>query len=172
MASFTNFLPTTVFDLEVYEIGGDNNPLFTITSLKVANFTQEGPEKTARGGKHNEIIARYGKTTRLEMEDAILSKNSLKYLFGADTETSGTIKILDTFPSSVKLVGKTFFIDPDSGNKIEATFTVPIFSPDGLLNLTMEAEGEFGIIELNGEVIADNCGNFYVITTEGAYSCS
>ena len=175
MAAFNKFIPTTVFDLKVYnkgtKVGPDTDALATIESLKIANFTQEGPTKTARGGKNNAILARYGKETRLEMEDAIVSADVLQYLMGAEIGEDDEIQIKDTFPEEVKLVGTTFFIDPDTGKKIEATFTVPRFFPDGLFNLTMEAEGDFGVIEIGGEVIADDCGNFYTITTDGDYVC-
>lgn len=172
-AVFNKFIPTTVFDLEIFDIdaGAEAEALATIDSLKIANFTQEGPTKTARGGKNNAILARYGKETRLEMEDAIISVGALQHLMGAEVDTEGTIEIKDTFPVAVKLVGETFFIDPDTGKKIQATFTVPHFIPDGLFNLTMEAEGDFGVMEMGGEVIADDCGNFYVITTTGEYDC-
>lgn len=156
------FLPTTVFNVKI------NNEL-VIDSLKIANFTQEGPEKTARGGINNSIIARHGKTTRLEMEDAIVTVGILEDFFGV-TKNSNTIKITDKFPGEIEIVGTTFVIDPETGDKKEATFTVPRFIPDGLLNLTMEAEGDFGVIEIGGEVIAGDCGDFYTITFGGNYN--
>ena len=169
--TFDRFIPTTVFDLQIFDLeaGAEAEALATIDSLKIANFTQEGPTKTARGGKNNAILARYGKETRLEMEDAIINIGALQHLMGADVSVDGTIKILDTFPGAVKLVGTTFFVN-EAGDKIEVTFTVPHFIPDGLLNLTMEAEGDFGVIEIGGEVVADDCGNLYTITA-GEYNC-
>ena len=172
--TFNKFLPTTVFDLKVYDLEDKTQEtvLVEIDSLKIANFTQEGPTKTARGGKNNAILARYGKETRLEMEDAIISADALKHLMGAEISDDKTeIEIKDTFPVAVRLVGTTFFIDTKTGKKIKAIFTVPHFSPDGLLNLTMEAEGDFGVMEIGGEVVADDCGNFYTITTDGEYVC-
>ena len=173
--TFNKFIPTTVFDLKIYDKGikveDDTDALATIDSLKIANFTQEGPTKTARGGKNNAILARYGKETRLEMEDAIVNVKVLQHLMGAEIGEDGEIQIKDTFPETVKLEGTTFFIDPDTGKKIQAKFTVPNFVPDGLFNLTMEAEGDFGVIEIGGEVIADDCGNFYTIKTDGDYVC-
>ena len=169
--TFNKFLPTTVFDLKIFDPKSTDptKEEAVIESLKIANFTQEGPTKTARGGKNNAILARYGKETRLEMEDAIVNIKVLEYLMGADVSKPGEIQIKDTFPEEVRLEGTTFFIDTETGKKIEATFEVPRFFPDGLFNLTMEAEGDFGVIEIGGEVIADECGNFYTITTTGKY---
>lgn len=173
--TFNKFIPTTVFDLRIFKKGTtditeETVALATIDSLKIANFTQEGPTKTARGGKNNAILARYGKETRLEMEDAIINTEALQHLMGAKIGAAdGKITIRDTFPEAVMLVGTTFFVD-GTGDKVEATFTVPHFVPDGLFNLTMEAEGDFGVIEMGGEVVADECGTFYEIGP-GVYTC-
>lgn len=171
--TFNKFIPTTVFDIDIFEIDAEGTAgetkVATIDSLKIANFTQEGPTKTAIGGKDKSFILRYGKETRLEMEDAIISMDSLKYFMGADVSVPGTIEITNKFPDPIKLEGKTFFID-EKGEKIEVTFTVPRFLPDGLFNLTMEAEGDFAVFELSGEVLEDKCGNLYTITLD-KYSC-
>lgn len=49
-------------------------------------------------------------------------------------------------------------------------FNIHTFIPDGLLNLTMEAEGDFGVFEIGGEVVS-KCGEFYTITESDFNPC-
>ena len=171
--TFNKFIPTTVFDIDIFKLDAEGKYTdkadATMDSLKIANFTQEGPTKTAIGGKDKSFILRYGKETRLEMEDAIMSIAALEHFMGVDTSIDGTIEITNKFPDPIRLEGKTFFID-EKGEKIEVTFTVPRFLPDGLLNITMEAEGDFAVFELSGEVLEDDCGKLYTITLD-KYTC-
>lgn len=260
-----NFILGTVFEPTFIKLKKDSNGdwieddlQFTLDTIKITNLTQEGPEKTARGGLNNRIIARHGKTGRLEIEDAMGDVNALNYLQGAKTKIkkSGTdhsysesidtfkievkkgaksillphkivteldnsilvpdsnhsfsisdgttpvgnyiisedgryvilnetvqvdtvfevkykvavgshIAVGDSFPSYFKVVGTTFGIKRD-GTKQYMKFTIHRFLPDGLLNLTLEAEGDFGVMEIGGEIFPNKCGDFYTI--EGATS--
>lgn len=255
-----NFILGTVLEPTFTELKKDNNNqwiatnnVFTLDTLKIANISEEGPEKTARGGINNRILARHGKTVRLEMEDAVGNVAALNYLLGAKIKAekvnneyviennvttinikvkknqktiilpnpvivdalsgkvhvsqSFTIKkgttdinytagegrditllislntapsenetytisykfienayfsVSDRFPSRFKIEGKTYGIKKD-GTKQFLDFTFHNFLPDGLLNLTMESEGDFGVIEIGGELFPDCNWVFYEI---------
>ena len=53
--------------------------LFTLDTLKVANVTVEGPSKTVSGGRYSNPLIKFGKTARLEMQDALGLQRSYKW---------------------------------------------------------------------------------------------
>lgn len=236
----------TVLEPTFYEVDDENliAPLFTLDSLTVANITQEGPTKSAKGGLYAETLMRYGKTMRLEMEDVLGRAAVLKELMGAEVEggtaltnaveaedtfiarsdvdkkfyvsktaegaddgypkvyinnelvgtvviagklatVTGTIlagdkvrivymtkdsgvqkiAITDKFRTTpIKIVGKTFVINQKTGEKEWVNLTFPRFLPDGIFDIAMEAEGDFGTMNLGGELTPNRCGVFYYIT--------
>lgn len=251
--AFSKFIPTTVLEPTFIKLAKNEEGkwvrsglMFTLDSLKISNFTEDGPEKTARGGLNNKIIAKYGKTARLEVEDAIgrsdvlqhlmaakiikssgasivdgvthtsiakLEKGSEQIIIGFETEITGLeksangesgwtavaggsytkkdgdsvivlgtavventeyyrvsykkyssydIQITDLFPGRYAIEGKTFFLQ--GGEKKWVNFFVNMFVPDGLLSLTMEAEGDFGVFEIGGELIPNCQGELYIIS--------
>lgn len=153
------FLPITVFDVIFY----NGTKYITLDSLKITNLTQEGPEKETRGGVRRSVLARHGKTARLEIESAILDIDALETFFGAKIQNNGaTISITNTFPNPLQIFGRTFFLNK-KGEKVDVKLEFFNFLPDGLLNLTMEAEGDFGVFDMSGELFANDCGKFYNI---------
>lgn len=237
--SYFNFV--TVMNASVY-VSTDGvktgEALCTLDSLRVANFTQEGPTKTAKGGLYANTLARYGKTMRLEMEDVIGRIDALETFMGITTSTSGTASMTETFTAvdgqsefvingtygadpvtEVKvngiedatattsgagynvitltaaadagdtvsitytgntvtkysvtdkfsparyIEGTTFVIDED-GNKQWINIVIPSFLPDSTFNLNLESEGDFGVININGEVQANACGEFMYFADE------
>lgn len=229
---------------------------FTLDTLSISNFTQEGPTKVSKGGLNAEIVLRYGKTARLEMEDVVGRWEALTQLFGStisgeeggdttetpitevftttegqetldlkypihlDTSTytvvveefvSGSnswsaltedtdytapteddesiafitlthepeagdryrvsytylrpdtvqLKVTDKFATMFEITGRTFVVNASTGEREFVNITIPKFLPDSLLNLTMEAEGDFGVMSLAGELFTDDCGTFY-----------
>ena len=45
--------------------------LCEIDTFKVANVTEEGPSKTVTGGQYSNPLIKFGKSARLEMQDAL-----------------------------------------------------------------------------------------------------
>lgn len=212
-------------------IGGGNS--FELDTLRISNLTQEGPTKTAKGGLNAEVVLRYGKTMRLEMEDVIGRLPALRGLMGVENaSTTPVVGKVDTFygdgvnklfvldyapsttPTSVvvagvttaayayndnilvldaapadnasvvvtynytaaesinvtekfggyfSIVGTTFVINQATGNREYIKITIHKFLPDSLFNVTMEAEGDFGVISIAGEMFTNDCGVFYTI---------
>jgi hypothetical protein len=61
----------TAYDvLSSYPEGGPGYRC-TLDTLKVANVTQEGPTKTITGGQYSNPLVKFGKSARLEIQDAL-----------------------------------------------------------------------------------------------------
>lgn len=182
LANLTSLSFVTVFEptfkVLVYDttVGGYTTTGATITftadSLRMSNIATEGPTKTAKGGLHAKTQVRYGKTMRVEMEDVVINELELTHLFNvltASTTTlptpsdilTGSLVVKDTFPGPLEIQGRTFIVS-ETGQKEWVLFTIHKFLPDGLLNLTMEAEGDVGVLNMSGEV-QPLCGTFYSI---------
>lgn len=124
-----------------------------LDTLKIANFTQEGPTKTITGGQYSNPIIKYGKTMTCEMQDALGRAAVLKEFFGCDyDETNGRLSITDKFPGAFAIEGDTFFIDQKTGEKKTVHILIPQFLPDAILTLTQDAEGDATVFDLNGSV--------------------
>lgn len=144
------------------------NPIATLKYLKTANTTQDGPTKTITGGKHNTTLVKYGKTSRLEMTDALGNAEALEALSGttveyfrttyATTEAELLIGATDVIHSTASfathktIIGDTFFIDSKTGQKVNAYIIFYDFLSDSLLNLTQDAEGDSTVFDMNGDL--------------------
>lgn len=245
-----NFALVTVMKPTFYESNNGfkgDDALFTLDSLRISNFTQEGPTKTAKGGYNGNTILRYGKTMRLEMEDVIGKAAALTSLMGVVYSSTGptthkesfvatagqedftvslvatsvtlvqkndidltvgtgagqysvagsTISLVtpttagdiieityvaaagdgehytvtDKFASAKYIEGTTYVIDPATGTKQWIKISIPMFLPDSLWNMTMEAEGDFGVMSIAGEIQANDCGEFFFFGDEPNHNC-
>lgn len=124
-----------------------------LDTLKIANFTEEGPTKTVTGGQYANPLIKYGKTMTLEMQDALGRAATMVEFFGCKyDETKGRLSITDKFPGAFAIEGDTFFIDQKSGEKVKVHILIPQFTPDAILTLTQDAEGDAAVFDLNGSV--------------------
>lgn len=124
-----------------------------LDTLKIANFTQEGPTKTITGGQYANPLIKYGKTMTCEMQDALGRAAVLKEFFGCDyDETNGRLSVTDKFPGAFAIEGDTFFIDQKTGEKVDVHILIPQFLPEAILTLTQDAEGDATVFDLNGSV--------------------
>ena len=160
MALPTNLSFVTVMDVEVFDIA--DATLGTIECLTISNITQEGPRKEIRGGRNAEPCIRYGKTMRLEMEDAVMRRDMVVTLFGATADSTDKISFTEKFPGEIKLIGKTQVVN-ESGVPVEVKLTIHRFIPDGVTDLTMESEGDIGVISIAGELFSNEDGEFFDI---------
>lgn len=182
----TRFGFVTVFDPKFYEIdpvtkepkmdvGEDPDrlpPLVELEHLTVANITQEGPTKTIKGGMYAETLLRYGKTMRLEMENAVADADAIIALGGGEwSDDEETLKITDKFAVKMWVEGKTFVIDQATGDKVWVNIIFPGFIPDSVFDVALEAEGDFGTFSINGDLTPDKCGVFYYLTAGEAELC-
>lgn len=174
----------TVFEPTFYELDDQgkkkvDGKTFSIDSLRISNITQEGPTKTAKGGLYATTQLRYGKTMRLEMEDVVGRIDVLENLMGVkvvdETATEGTIatklQITDKFSAAMGIEGKTFIIDQKTGEKAWVQINIFSFLPDSTFEQNMEAEGDFGAINIAGEIQPNTCGIFYEIVAADNTDC-
>ena len=142
-------------------------PIATLKYLKTANATQEGPTKTVTGGQNASPLIKYGKTARLEMQDALGNAEALQALAGltveyfrtatatsADLEKGATdvLHATTTFAGHKTVLGDTFIIDAKSGNQVPAYIIFYDFLSDSLLSLTQDAEGDATVFDMNGDL--------------------
>lgn len=183
----------TVMNVKIYQLKDDktytNNengldPTFWeysgefLDTLKIANITQEGPTKTVTGGQYANPLIKYGKTATMEMQDALGRGKTLARFFGCDYDsTKGRVSVNDKFPGPFAMEGETFFINQKTGEKEYVYIFIPQFTPDAILTLTQDAEGDATVFDLNGSLgvtkVADVAGEetreiFYEIR-ENAY---
>lgn len=137
--------------------------LCTLDTLKVANASQEGPTKTITGGQYANPLIKYGKTARLEMQDALGNAEAIEALCGGlveyDAEVTSEVKnrialhVGSDFASTKLIIGESFFIDQVSGQQVQVTIVFYQFLPDSLFNLTQDAEGDATVFDMNGDLL-------------------
>lgn len=177
----------TVMNADVYDfddsIDGSKTPediikLYTedkkichLDTLKIANVTVEGPEKTVTGGQYSNPLIKFGKSARLEMQDALGNSEALDALCGTITEYEGSetvtsydlaIKNKDSGRTSLNvgenfvgpkcIIGDSFFIDQKSGQQVPVKIMFYQFLPDSIFNLTQDAEGDATVFDMNGDL--------------------
>lgn len=137
----------------------DSKLLCTIDTLKVANAPQEGPNKTVTGGQFSNPLIKFGKSARLEMQDALGRAEAIEALGGGVVEYSGKTDIItglhfsEDFVGPKLLVGDSFFIDQKSGKQIKVKIVFYQFLPDSIFNLTQDAEGDATVFDMNGDLL-------------------
>ena len=146
---------------------GEGTKLCDLDTLKIANVSEEGPTKTVTGGQYNNPLIKFGKTARLEMQDALGSAAALDALCGAVAETESTLNVTsldyDTtyavhfgsnFSGPKCIIGDSFFIDQKSGQQVPVNIIFYQFLPDSLFNLTQDAEGDATVFDMNGDLLS------------------
>ena len=135
-------------------------PICTIDTLKVANVTQEGPNKTVTGGQYSNPLIKFGKSARLEMQDALGRADAIEALGGAtigyDKQTDGKISALhfsEEFAGPKTIIGDSFFIDKNSGRQVPVKVIFYQFLPDSIFNLTQDSEGDATVFDMNGDLL-------------------
>ena len=189
-ATFSNMMKefgvVTVMNAKIYAIKANENfasqtasairtaykqetPLATIDSLKVANVTVEGPNKTVSGGQYSNPLIKFGKSARLEMQDAlgraeaidalcggIMEINEVTTGTGDQTVTTSSISGLhfgEDFVGPKMIIGDSFFIDRASGQQVKVNIIFYQFLPDSIFNLTQDAEGDATVFDMNGDLL-------------------
>lgn len=144
----------------------DKKPIATIKTLKVSNVTESGPSKTVTGGQYNNPLIKFGKTARLEMQDALGNADIIEALGGGVVEHYGTVRnghgnagaddvlhITQNTSGPVTIIGDSFFIDSATGEQVPVKIAFWKFLPDSLFNLTQDASGDATVFDLNGDLL-------------------
>ena len=116
----------------------------------------------AKGGKGNAplIIWDYGREVTITLQDAVLSQQTLSMMFENNVkDNDGVITIsANTFPGTYAIVGKTFARDVKDGKDHLFTWYVPKAKVNSEVTLTMEAEGDPTVFDMNLRVLRDSDG--------------
>ena len=178
-AGFNRFGYTTIWNAKLYKLTDpagyattgvepsqyslfvdDNSEPIVLDSLKIANFTQEGPTTVITGGQSDNPLIKAGKKERLEMQDALGNMNVLEAMGVIeripDTGGTGTVGygFPNSFPGPIAIEGETYIIDQVTGKQIKMFITVWQFLPDGINTFTQESGGAGSVFDLNGDVLA------------------
>ena len=159
-ASKIDFKGNTAYSLaSIY--GNGDGALAKIDSLKVANVTMEGPSKTVTGGRYSNPLIKFGKSARLEMQDALGRSESLEALCGGIQEWDSSISASnlkgihfgEDFSGPKMIVGDSFFIDRETGSQVPVKILFYQVLPDSIFNLTQDAEGDATVFDMNGDLL-------------------
>lgn len=183
----------------LYPTSGEQPVHIHLDTLKVSNITVEGPSKTITGGQYSNPLIKYGKTARLEMQDALGNVDALEMLGGAYIERMGeqvlpfnadsseldgaldALHVGSDFCGPKTIVGESFFIDQATGSQVPVKIIFFQFMPDSIFNLTQEAEGDAAVFDLNGDLLTTNImigdtsgnqmlhGDFYAIIPQKGF---
>ena len=155
------YVNKTAYDILTYLNGKE--ALCALDTLKIANVTQEGPVKTITGGKYSNALVKFGKSARLEMQDALGNAKAIEYLCGGIREWTGGLNNYveglsglhfgEDFQGPKAIVGESFFIDRATGRQVDVNIVFYQFLPDSIFNLTQDAEGDATVFDMNGDLL-------------------
>ena len=184
-----NFGVVTVMNAKVYEIPEgydfatksavdvyDDFSAFTkedhllceLKYLKIANVTIDGPDKTVTGGQYNNNLIKFGKSGRLEIQDALGNADSIQALGGgviehyedlnvhSDEGNGDVLHVTEDFAGPRLILGDSFFIDQKTGNQVPVVLVFYQVLPDSMFNLSQDAEGDATVFDLNGDLLTTN----------------
>lgn len=153
---------TVTVDPETGAVTG-GTPLFILDTLKVSTIENTAEQADAKGGKGNAplIIWDYGREITITLQDAVLSMETLSMMFEngiADANKNEIVISANTFPGTYAIVGKTFARDVKDGKDHLFTWYVPKAKVNSEVTLTMEAEGDPTVFDMNLRVLRDEDG--------------
>ena len=161
-----------VADVGFYEVGTvtvnsktgaveGGTPLFVLDTLKVSTIENTAEQADAKGGKGNAplIIWDYGREINITLQDAVLTQETLSMMFENNVSDSDNEIIIsaNTFPGTYSIVGKTFARGMDGKDSL-FTWYVPKAKVNSEVTLTMEAEGDPTVFDMNLRVLRDSDG--------------
>lgn len=139
--------------------------LTTLDTLKIANVSQDGPDKTVTGGQYSNPLIKFGKSARLEMQDALGNNEALDALCGTVSEYKTkavdggalsdriALHVGEQFAGPKCIIGDSFFIEQKSGAQVPVKIIFYQFLPDSLFNLTQDSEGDATVFDMNGDLM-------------------
>lgn len=153
---------------EILAMYPKENALTTLDTLKIANVSQDGPDKTVTGGQYSNPLIKFGKSARLEMQDALGNNEALDALCGTVSEYNAAgftgriaLHVGEQFAGPKCIIGDSFFIEQKSGAQVPVKIIFYQFLPDSLFNLTQDSEGDATVFDMNGDLMTTviNVGN-------------
>lgn len=111
----------TVMDVVLYDLDANGKflkPVLFLDTLKMTNINTEGSAKEIRGGIGNDMLINYdfGRTANIEMQDALLSTESLAILWGTEVGSTSLVdynEVRTTAPSVTPVAGSVYIYPTD-----------------------------------------------------------
>ena len=145
---------------EILAMYPEENALATLDTLKIANASEDGPDKTVTGGQYSNPLIKFGKSARLEMQDALGNNEALDALCGTVSEYNAAgftgriaLHVGEQFAGPKCIIGDSFFIEQKSGAQVPVKIIFYQFLPDSLFNLTQDSEGDATVFDMNGDLM-------------------
>lgn len=168
-AAFTKkFGIKEVADVGFYEVGSvtvtgttinaTKAPVLKFDTLKVSTIEMTAENSEARGGKGNPALISwdYGREITVNLEDALLSMDTLSHLFEGKANEDDVITInANKFPGTYAIVGITYARDEDGVDNL-FYFYIPKAKIQSETTLTMEAEGDPTVFNMSLKVLRGN----------------
>ena len=153
----------TGIDTTTGKVTCTEGPLFVLDTLKVSNIENTAEQTDAKGGKGNAplITWDYGREITITLQDAVLSMETLAMMFEQDVAGASDNEITisaNTFPGNYTVVGKTYARDIETGKDDLFVWYVPKAKVNSEVTLTMEAEGDPTVFDMNLKVLRDDTG--------------
>ena len=156
-----DFKQNTAAEIRDYYMSQKNTAkhLAFIDTLKVANITVEGPNKTVTGGQYSNPLIKFGKSARLEMQDALGRADAIEAFGGAINEYASNgglmtgMHVTEDFAPARLIVGESFFIDRKTGRQVKVDVIFYQVLPDSIFNLTQDAEGDATVFDMNADLL-------------------
>lgn len=153
----------TVMDVVLFDIA-TGAPRIYLDTLKMTNINTEGSAKEIRGGIGNDMLINYdfGRTASIEVQDALLSPDSLALLWGTTVdETSVTRQITEgligaettgivTLSSSPSADSEVVVINASSGAVIPGSASGTTWTPT-----TANSSAEVNVVATYPTVVAN-----------------
>lgn len=148
----------------------DVTPVIKFDTLKVSTIESTAENSEARGGKGNAALISwdYGREITVNLEDALLSVETLSLLFEGKVDgTDGNVTInANTFPGTYAVVGTTFARNESDGKDHIFKFVIPKAKIQSETTLTMEAEGDPTVIGMTLKVLRCKNGDMMQLIRE------
>lgn len=136
-------------------------PLAIIDTLKIANVTIEGPNKTVTGGQYSNPLIKFGKSARLEMQDALGRAEAIQAFGGSINEYENAVHtgnivamhVTEDFAPTRLIIGDSFFIDRKSGQQVKVNIMFYQVLPDSIFNLNQDSEGDATVFDMNADLL-------------------
>ena len=93
----------TVMDVMLFDIA-TNAPVLQLDTLKMTNISVEAEAKEIRGGIGNDMLINFdfGRTANIEMQDALVSPDSIAFLWGSQATTAAAVQydVVETYETA------------------------------------------------------------------------
>ena len=145
-------------------------PVIAFDTLKVSTIESTAENSEARGGKGNAALISwdYGREITVNLEDALLSMETLSLLFEGNVNgDDGVVTInANTFPGTYAVVGTTYARNESDGKDHVFKFVIPKAKIQSETTLTMEAEGDPTVIGMTLKVLRCKNGDMMQLIRE------